>query len=197
MHQLQTSLFCCFLWLYSPLLDLGRFSVPCSHTQLVGLLGRGKQTQYKRTQTYISWVGFEPTIPAFERAETVHALDRAGTVIGKLAYNQTKMSFSQNISYIKLLCSVISLTRVRDKVCNLETEAVIMCCVVLATALVLVGRADKLVSSNGTMMSSRGKSEKLGKNPAPVSLCTLPIWHVITRERTRGSTVRSQSYFTS
>jgi hypothetical protein len=27
-------------------------------------------------------VGFEPTIPAFERAKTVHALDRATTVIG-------------------------------------------------------------------------------------------------------------------
>jgi hypothetical protein len=30
-------------------------------------------------------VGFEPTIPAFERAKTVHAIDRATTVIdGKL-----------------------------------------------------------------------------------------------------------------
>jgi hypothetical protein len=28
------------------------------------------------------WVGFEPTIPAFELARTVHALDRATTVIG-------------------------------------------------------------------------------------------------------------------
>jgi hypothetical protein len=28
------------------------------------------------------WVGFEPTIPASERAKTVHALDRASTVIG-------------------------------------------------------------------------------------------------------------------
>jgi hypothetical protein len=27
-------------------------------------------------------VGFEPTIPAFERVKTVHALDRAVTVIG-------------------------------------------------------------------------------------------------------------------
>jgi hypothetical protein len=27
-------------------------------------------------------VGFEPTIPVFERAKTVHALDRAVTVIG-------------------------------------------------------------------------------------------------------------------
>jgi hypothetical protein len=27
-------------------------------------------------------VGFEPTIPVFERVKTVHALDRAATVIG-------------------------------------------------------------------------------------------------------------------
>jgi hypothetical protein len=33
-------------------------------------------------QTSIPWAGFEPTIPAFERVKTVHALDRAGTVIG-------------------------------------------------------------------------------------------------------------------
>jgi hypothetical protein len=30
----------------------------------------------------MSGVGFEPTIPAFERAKTVHALYRAATVIG-------------------------------------------------------------------------------------------------------------------
>jgi hypothetical protein len=27
-------------------------------------------------------VGYEPTVPVFERAKTVHALDRAATVIG-------------------------------------------------------------------------------------------------------------------
>jgi hypothetical protein len=31
-------------------------------------------------------VGFEPTIPEFERAKTVHALDGAATVIGTLFY---------------------------------------------------------------------------------------------------------------
>jgi hypothetical protein len=30
-------------------------------------------------------VGFEPTIPVFERAKTVHVLDRAATVIGNYA----------------------------------------------------------------------------------------------------------------
>jgi hypothetical protein len=57
--------------------------------QSVGLLGRGmspSQTRYlykqnKHRQTSMSWVGFEPTIPAFERGKTVHALDRVATVI--------------------------------------------------------------------------------------------------------------------
>jgi hypothetical protein len=30
------------------------------------------------------WVGFEPKIPMLERAKTVHALDRATTVMGSL-----------------------------------------------------------------------------------------------------------------
>jgi hypothetical protein len=29
------------------------------------------------------WVGFETTIPAFERAKTIHALDREATVTGQ------------------------------------------------------------------------------------------------------------------
>jgi hypothetical protein len=32
-------------------------------------------------------VGLEPMIPAFERAKSVHALDRATTVIGNLRYD--------------------------------------------------------------------------------------------------------------
>jgi hypothetical protein len=62
--------------------------------QSVGHLGRGispsqgrylcrtTQTQNKRKHTSVPWVGFEPTIPVFERAKIVHALDRAATVIG-------------------------------------------------------------------------------------------------------------------
>jgi hypothetical protein len=37
-------------------------------------------------------VGFEPTMPVFERAKTVHALDRAATLIGlylSLFYKET------------------------------------------------------------------------------------------------------------
>jgi hypothetical protein len=39
------------------------------------------QTQNKRTQTSMPRVGLEPTIRVFERMKTVHALDRAATVI--------------------------------------------------------------------------------------------------------------------
>jgi hypothetical protein len=60
-------------------------------THSVGLLGRvislpqGRyltQTQNKHRQTSMPRVGFEPTIPAFQQRKTVHALDRAATVIG-------------------------------------------------------------------------------------------------------------------
>jgi hypothetical protein len=47
---------------------------------------RTTQTQNKCTQTSILWVGFEPTIPAFERGKTVHTLDRSATVIGNSIY---------------------------------------------------------------------------------------------------------------
>jgi hypothetical protein len=42
---------------------------------------RTTQTQNKRTHA-MPRVGFEPTIPAFEQAKTIHALDRAATAIG-------------------------------------------------------------------------------------------------------------------
>jgi hypothetical protein len=56
--------------------------------QSVGLLGRGISTPQDRylTQTQNKhrqpWVGFEPTIPVFQRAQTFHALDRAAILIG-------------------------------------------------------------------------------------------------------------------
>jgi hypothetical protein len=43
-------------------------------------------------------LGFEPTIPVFEQANTVHALDQAATVIGTLASRLMKMfSLSGNM----------------------------------------------------------------------------------------------------
>jgi hypothetical protein len=49
-------------------------------------LHRTTQTQNKRRQTSMPLVGFELTIPVFERAKTIHALNRAATVIGMLIY---------------------------------------------------------------------------------------------------------------
>jgi hypothetical protein len=54
----------------------------------------------------MAWVRFEPTIPAFKQAKTVHALDRATTVIGKYRirswlklYRLTESVYYNMISY--------------------------------------------------------------------------------------------------
>jgi hypothetical protein len=82
-------------WLYSPLLDLGRLFIffifysvggaPWTGDQTVARslpTHRTAQTENKRTQTSMPEVGFEPTVSVFERANTVHTLERATTVIG-------------------------------------------------------------------------------------------------------------------
>jgi hypothetical protein len=48
------------------------------------------QTQNIRPQTSTPQVGFEPTIPAYEWAKTVHALDRAAFVSGIKLYARWK-----------------------------------------------------------------------------------------------------------
>jgi hypothetical protein len=49
----------------------------------VGFFGQViSPSQNKHKQTSIPQVGFEPTIPAFKRAKTVHAFDHTATVIG-------------------------------------------------------------------------------------------------------------------
>jgi hypothetical protein len=73
---------------------LAAFSVSCSYTQVSMTPWTGDQpiarplpthrtaqTQNKRTQSYMSRVGFKPMIPAFEQVKTVHTLDRAAAVI--------------------------------------------------------------------------------------------------------------------
>jgi hypothetical protein len=83
------------LWPYIPL-DLGRFfsfwilytisRTAWTGDQLVARplpTHRTTQTQNKRTQTSVPRVGFEPTIPVFERAKRIDALDRAATVIAR------------------------------------------------------------------------------------------------------------------
>jgi hypothetical protein len=52
---------------------------------------RTTQTQNKRIHISMLWVGFEPTIPAFERANIVHALDRAATLIGNSDYTRVEL----------------------------------------------------------------------------------------------------------
>jgi hypothetical protein len=44
---------------------------------------RTTQIQNKLTRISMPRVGFEPTIPVFERGKTVHALERASTEIGR------------------------------------------------------------------------------------------------------------------
>jgi hypothetical protein len=46
------------------------------------------------------WVGFEPTIPVFERAKTFHTLDRAAAVIGNpdLQYIINSLELLENYS---------------------------------------------------------------------------------------------------
>jgi hypothetical protein len=81
-----------YLWLYSPL-DLGRFFsllifytvgwTPWTGDQPVARplpTHRTTRTQNKRLHTSMPQVGFEPKILVFERAKTVHALERAATV---------------------------------------------------------------------------------------------------------------------
>jgi hypothetical protein len=56
---------------------------------------RTTQTENKRKQISMPSVGFAPTIPAFQRAKTVHALDRAATVIGTwLNYRAINMTMT-------------------------------------------------------------------------------------------------------
>jgi hypothetical protein len=71
----------------------------------IGLLGQvispsqGRyltQTENKHKQTSMPRVGFEPTIPVFERAKTVHALDRAATVIGLQLCSSLNMTRTEN-----------------------------------------------------------------------------------------------------
>jgi hypothetical protein len=44
-------------------------------------------------------VGFEPTIPVFEWAKTVHALDGAATVTGTCLYKKKLRGFSPQANY--------------------------------------------------------------------------------------------------
>jgi hypothetical protein len=53
-------------------------------------------------------VGYEPTIPVFERAKTVHALDRAATVIGVVNHLEDVNVVIYLISF-KYLCNLVEI----------------------------------------------------------------------------------------
>jgi hypothetical protein len=46
------------------------------------------------------WVEFEPTIPVFEQANTVHALDRAATEIGYVVDVRVKLPMNHTSSFL-------------------------------------------------------------------------------------------------
>jgi hypothetical protein len=66
------------------------------------------QKQNKRRQTSMPWVGFEPTISAFERAKTVHAIDRAATVIGSIQSHGSAFTRFLCIHGSTALCSTLA-----------------------------------------------------------------------------------------
>jgi hypothetical protein len=69
---------------------------------------RTTQTQNKRTEMSMPRVGFEPTIPVFERAEAVHTLDRVATVTGLIHdYNHSEVIMKIQILEFNLLLSSI------------------------------------------------------------------------------------------
>jgi hypothetical protein len=88
--------------------------------QSVGLLGRrisssqGRyltQTQNQHTETSMPGLGFEPTILAFERAKTFHALGGAATVIGVLNIIRIVELKSANRIFMRMILGNSSCTR--------------------------------------------------------------------------------------
>jgi hypothetical protein len=127
------------LWLYSPFLGLGRFfsfliftvnRTPWTGDEPVARplpIHRAAQTQNKRTQTSMPQLWSEPTIPAFDRAKTVHALDRAATMIGKTCPYSAQYGapacralncssrFVQQMSVTETIQNSYSIERLRNK----------------------------------------------------------------------------------
>jgi hypothetical protein len=105
------------LWLYSPLLGPSRFFSSLIYYTIGRTLWTGyqpvakplpahriAQTQNKRRQTSMSWVGFE-------RATTVHALDRPAAAIDKgLQFDLTVGWYILNV----LVTSHIDTEKIRD-----------------------------------------------------------------------------------
>jgi hypothetical protein len=52
-------------------------------------------------------MGFEPTIPVFERAKSVHALDREATVIGQNVFTKYKSSVTRLVAFLDFVPSLL------------------------------------------------------------------------------------------
>jgi hypothetical protein len=61
------------------------------------------QTQNKQRTTSMPWVGLEPTIPAFERANTVHVLDCAATTIGASYLQAQKLNTMWKTTFLPVV----------------------------------------------------------------------------------------------
>jgi hypothetical protein len=91
-HPWNTTLHLGFLILRQSVRLLGRGMSP-SHGHN---LHRTTQSQNKSRQTSLPSVRFQPKIPVFERAKTVHALNRGTTVVGMLEYQYYYIPFFLN-----------------------------------------------------------------------------------------------------
>jgi hypothetical protein len=96
-------------------------------------LHTGQHKQNKRTQISMLQMGFEPTIPVFERAKTVHASDPVATGIGTVRYivtinvpeflgeKKASLSRSENVSQCKIwlpdLCALKMEQKANKKLC--------------------------------------------------------------------------------
>jgi hypothetical protein len=107
----------CFssLWFYSPW-DLGRFfgfsilytagRTPWNGDQSVERplpTHKTTRTRNKRTQISMARVRFESTIPVFERAKTVHGIDRSAAVIDQHMLDETNCNACGSIALICVL----------------------------------------------------------------------------------------------
>jgi hypothetical protein len=86
LQHFSWTLTCSFIFLI--LYTVGRTSLGgISPSQCLYLHTEQHKYGIKHTiHTSMPWVGFEPTIPAFERAKAAYALDRAATVITSYSF---------------------------------------------------------------------------------------------------------------
>jgi hypothetical protein len=112
-----------YLWLYSPLLRLGRFFVilifyRVCRTSWTGdqlfarqlPAHRTTQTHTKRTQTSTPQVGFQLTIPVIERVRTVHDIDRAATAISTPTFTICRTDIPRAFCLCHVVITAIHLT---------------------------------------------------------------------------------------